>query len=224
MRILTAALLILLVPAWVQAGAWPRKVGETFLSFSTTLTSARDPLGHDLQSDSSIYVERGIRENLTFGLDGQIDLVGEYSLLAFLRRPIMQRAERNRFAVLGGAGVIIAGDQTIPLVRIGAAWGRGLQTRFGSGWASVDTSAEYRGDQSDVSIKADLTLGLKPTDRLKLILQLQTGRYVGSDPYIRLAPSVVRQFGPGRHIELGLQVGVAGDDRVGLKMGSWLEF
>jgi hypothetical protein len=53
---------------------------------------------------------------------------------------------------------------------------------------------------------------------------VQVGDYPGSDFYLRLVPSVAREIRPGRMIELGAQFGVAGDSRVGVKLGTWLEF
>lgn len=218
------ALLMIMLPCQVLAGAWPRERGSTFLSFSTLVTTPSDAIGDDLSSTPSIYVERGGRRDLTFGLDAQMSFDGDYSAFVFVRKPVAQRFDTHRFAVLAGAGVSTSANDSELILRLGAAWGKGLKLNSLSGWAAVDATADYQTETGEVALKADLTLGLKPSEKTKLILQFQSGDYPGSDPYLRAAPSVVLQVGEGRHLELGVQVGLKGDDRVGLKMGTWLEF
>lgn len=220
--IITAAMLY---AAQSVAGAWPREEGSMFLSFGYTLSSPKDALGDDLQGYSSTYLERGLGADLTLGVDAGMETDTDYSAIFFLRRPFGSGAGPNVFAYQGGLGLAgSAGTRHDYLLQLGASWGRGLTTPWGAGWAALDTSVQYRLEKGEIAGKADLTLGLKPTDRTKLMIQMQVGDYPGSAPYLRLVPSVARELGRGRHIELGAQFGVRGDDRLGARLGTWLEF
>ena len=218
------AVLLFLFPVQALAGAWSREPGSTFLSFSTTITSPVDNFGDDLAGTSSIYAERGMRRDLTFGIDAQMIDINSYSALVFIRRPVARALDPHRFAILAGAGVAVSGNETETILRLGAAWGRGISVRSLDGWAALDASVDYMNAQSDIAIKTDLTLGVKPNPKTKLMLQFQAGDYPGSDPYLRVAPSVAYQIDQARHLEFGLQVGLKNDDRVGVKLGTWLEF
>jgi glycogen synthase len=89
---------------------------------------------------------------------------------------------------------------------------------------SMDSTIEYRLESADLMTKMDFTVGIKPKPRTKLMLQVQTGLLSGSDPFLRLAPSIARQFGKGRHVVLEAQFGVINDDKAAIKLGTWLEF
>ena len=224
MRVWTIMFALMLCPVLAQAGAWPREKGSMFLSSGYTLSSPIDALGEDLKGYSTAYLERGLGGNLTLGVDAGMDANTDYTAIFFLRRSVGAGNGPNVFAFQGGLGV--AGSVGAPdyLLQVGASWGRGMTTRLGGAWAALDTSVQYRFENGEIATKADLTLGLKPADRTKLMLQVQVGDYSGSAPYLRIVPSVAREFRPGRHIELGAQFGVMGDTRVGVKLGTWLEF
>lgn len=224
MRFLVISLILGLIPAPVLAGAWPREQGKTFLSFGTTLSAPYDDLGQDQQLFHQLYFERGLARDLTFGLDAGTDMDAAYSVTAFLRRPIKLGFNQDVFALQAGLGVASSGGGTDYLLEFGPSWGRGIDTPLGTGWMSADASAQYNTGLDELGLSADFTVGINPTERSKLILQVQTGQAAGSDPFVRLAPSYVRQFAQGRYLELGAQVGVVGDTRAGVKLGSWLEF
>jgi hypothetical protein len=88
----------------------------------------------------------------------------------------------------------------------------------------VESLAEISVDTEKVDYKADFTFGVDPRPRIKVIMQLQTGAPAGDPYFARLAPSVVVRISKKTHIELGLTVGLVGDDQVGLKIGIWREF
>ena len=223
MRFLVLCLTVAAIPAQLCAGAWARDKGATFLSFGATFSAPYDAPGQDHRLYNQLYIEHGLGRDITLGFDAGMDMHSDYSAVVFLRRPI-DLGSRSKFAVQAGLGSASSGGQTGYVLHVGASWGRGLDTRLGSGWLAVDAKADYRLEQAELGVTTDFTLGLKPGDRTKLIIQLQTGRYPGSDAYIRLAPAYVREIAPGRHIELGAQLGLVGDRRAGLKLGSWLEF
>ncbi len=220
MRFWLSCLILAIVPITAGAGAWPRDKDSVFLSFSSVLSTPTGVLGRDLQVYSSLYAEYGLSRDLTLGLDAGKGQGGDYSATVFLRMPLLRRAERHRFAFKAGLG--LAEDDT--LVNLGASWGRGMETRYGHGWVSLDTDLVYHTRAGTFAGKADLTLGIKPGERTKLMLQLQIGDYPGSGPFVRLAPSVARKFGSRTYVVLGAKIGVVGDDRAGLKLGTWLEF
>ncbi|MCG6903595.1 MAG: hypothetical protein LJE68_13025 [Rhodobacter sp.] len=224
MRVLLTVLILVACPVQLWAGAWPRDKGATFLSFTHTLSAPMDAPVQNLSGYSTAYLERGLGRNLTLGFDGGMAAGGDYAAIVFLRRSLGSGQGRNAFALQGGLGLATSSGSASYVIEAGASWGRGMKTVLGAGWAALDTRLQYRPDQAGIVAKADLTLGFKPVERTKLMFQVQLGDYPDSDPYVRLAPSLAREIGPGRHIELGAQIGVVGDDRVGLKLGTWLEF
>jgi len=227
MRIWPICVALLLWPALASAGAWPREKGTAFLSFSYMIAAPYDALGvsgSDLDQYANVYLEVGMTPRLTFGVDGGMDPGGSYTVIAFLRRPIDLGGDKNVYAMQAGIGAEYAEGGPQYLVQSGLSWGRGLQTRFGSGWAGLDATVTYNTVQRNYVPKANLTLGLNANDRTKLMLQVQAGAYPGSDPYLRLAPSVVRKMSKRTYLEFGAQLGLAGDERVGVKLGTWLEF
>lgn len=142
-----------------------------------------------------------------------------------MRRPVWRNDAGQIASVELGAGYRYDGyDQRDVRLRAGLSWGLGFQSRWGDGWAGVDTSAETRLPARDRILKADFTAGIKPTDRLMLIAQLQTGLYPGADPLVRFAPSVVRRIGETSHIQIGVEAGLRGDDTLGVKLATWWTF
>jgi len=227
MRRVLTILTIALLPGWAFAGAWPREVGTTFVSLS--FTAKGDPTtmtttGFPQESFSTLYVEHGLMPRLTVGLDAGYSQAGDYSVLAFASRPVGPGDAKNRFALEAGAGVWDSGRQSDTVLHFGLDYGRGISTGLGDGWVAVDTAVQYRVSLQEVIYKADLTVGLATGKRTKIMMQLQAGDYPGSEAYVRLAPSITRQFGPRTQLELGLEAGVIGDSRIGLKLGTWFEF
>ncbi len=225
MRLCLTLALIFLWSATAQAGPWMREKGAVFLSFS----HSRFESGDHRDNETKLYLEYGLSERFTLGLDaGQGEYYGDQSAIAFLRTPIGRSDGASRLAVEMGLGAFR--DDLTPTatpemtLRPGLSWGRGIDTRFGSGWITVETLAERRIGEDDTAYKADTTFGLNASDNTKLIMQFQSGDYPGSDPYLRLAPSLVREFAPGRHLELGLRHGLAGETTTGVKIGTWLSF
>ncbi len=215
---------LLLCPCVAGAGAWPREKGRTFLSFGATVSVPYDDPGAPPRTYVSLYSETGLGRGLTFGIDAGMDPDQDSTAILFLRKSFGPEDRRHLLAVQAGIGATTDGAATDYLLQLGGAWGRGLETRFGRGWIALDAQALYWAEQGEVAVKADLTLGLKPVERTKLMLQVQSGQYPGSDPYVRLVPSVARKIGRRTHLEIGAEFGVTGDDRFGLKLGTWLEF
>ena len=210
-----------------RAGPWPREDGRWFVSLShSTRADPRTVSTTDFALDdyTSLYVEYGLRPRLTLGFDAGLSDTGEVTAFGFVRRPIGPEDRQVKLSWHAGAGVTGPSASSEPMIVVGASVGKGVTTRWGDGWMTLDTALHLRTSSSEVVAKADATFGLKPRPGQMLILQIQTGAYSGSDPYLRLAPSYVREIAPGRHIEIGADIGFVGDDKVGLKAGIWFEF
>ena len=229
MRAYAAALILALAlsagPA--QPGPWPREAGTGFLSLSHSLSEDRARPGRPASGYSAVYGEYGLGAGLTLGLDaGRGEAYGDWSALLFLRRPLDGGHGPHRFAAEFGVGRIGAdGADPQAVLRPGLSWGRGMETAWGDGWATLESYAEYRLNDEETALKADLTLGVKPGPDRMLILQFQSGDYPGARPYLRLAPSYVHRLGRGEtFLEIGLKAGLAGDETQGLKLGLWRSF
>jgi hypothetical protein len=227
MRALLTGLLILIAASEAAAGAWPREVGTSFVSLSYTATTGARTLllpQQDLRSFASVFAEHGLARDWTIGLDaGRGDSLS--AALVFLRHPVWTGDTGHRIAAELGLGVQDDPENGLQVrVRPGLAWGRGFESRWGQGWAGLEASADLRLPTQEWGLKSDMTAGLKPTDRLMLIMQVQSGKYPGSEPIVRLAPSVVRRISESMHLQLGAIASIAGDDAVGLKLSAWFTF
>lgn len=232
----TAALLLALagLPADAAAGAWPREDGRSFLSFGIEAGDAADG------PYVSLYGERGLPRRWTAVLDagGRPD-GGDATAALSLRLPVDNGTGRDRFALSFGGGIAVEDGRTLadvpglgqarPFARVGAHWGRGFASAWGDGWAGLDALADVSipvvdGDDTATAWKLDATLGLRPTDRLATILQVQAGQPFAGDSYLRLQGTVVRRLGDRLNVEAGAVVGLAGDDTRAARLGVWVEF
>ncbi|WP_172298440.1 hypothetical protein [Pseudoruegeria sp. HB172150] len=227
MGIVRLFLVLCLTAGQAAAGTWPRGEGNTFVALSyagtgdpqTLRTPEFDPAGY-----LTLLVERGWTPRLTFGLDAGYGDSGDYKAVLFGSYAIGPQDARNRYAFHAGAGSTRYGDVSEPIAYLGASFGRGMETPLGPGWIAADLYAYYRVSSQDIVTKADVTFGITAQEGRKLLLQLQAGKYPDSDPYLRAVPSLVVELAPGRHVEVGVQIGISGERDVGMKLGTWLEF
>lgn len=221
-RLLPMALAIaasLLAASSAQSGAWPREKGAGFIASAVNISASSINGPYALYSTT--YVELGLGHDLTLGADIGHGVSGKSKAIAFLRRPLGELAPGHLFAAEIGLGEI-AGEFVL---RPGLSYGHGLSRRNGTtGWLSVEAFSEHRLTTSRVDFKADFTFGLNHSDRLKTILQLQTGKSHGDPFFARLAPSVVMRVSPAMHVELGVTAGLTGDDSYGVRLGFWRDF
>ncbi|MEM1388624.1 MAG: hypothetical protein AAF748_15395 [Pseudomonadota bacterium] len=228
MRLRAAVILLCLAAQQGHAGAWPRGEGNTFVALSYTLNADPGSLG-DLAVETNgfgaLFVERGITDRLTFGTDVTVAHGGDYNAFFYFSRAIGSLDAPNRYAFHAGGGYVEDGATVDePQAYIGASWGRGLETRWGSGWSAVDVSLFYRTDSNNVATKADLTLGVNLSEDWTAFVQAQSGKFPDNDAFLRLVPSVAFDIGQGRRLEVGVPIGVFGDGDIGIKFGTWLEF
>ena len=217
------------------AGAWARTPGEVFLSFSTAMSTdlealslgALDPVRYD-----SAYLEYGLGQRLTFGLDlGRGEYVQE--AMAFLRYTITPPDTRLQLAGDIGAGrrsVEVLGDSTLLRAGLSVGYGFSLEPRrwlpqgLSGGWASVDAVAIWDMDRDENRWKVEATLGLSASDRLSLMIQAVAEQWPGLDVGYSLNPSVVVQIGQRSSLELGVRTTLSDDPEVGLELGFWRRF
>ncbi|WP_068117476.1 hypothetical protein [Tropicimonas marinistellae] len=240
-------ILLLLCDFWIASvlpatagGAWPRGEGRTFISLSWStfgdaagyLEKISQPIDAEnvpelkLTDEIAFFAEYGITERLTFGVDtyNRPD-TGLASNVLFLRSGIGNPDWANRYGIEIGFGPIHdwrGQDDTV--MRVGLAWGRGYQSRWGNGWMEVDSKLGWQTDAAEEYWKIDSTLGLNATERSIFYFQLQSGAAGEADPFLRAVPAYVFRFDRGISVESALLLGMQNDDAQGVKIGAWLEF
>jgi len=209
-------LMAMILPGPVQAGPWLRAEGEGFVSYSIMLVDA----GSSDVSDgyATLYGEYGAAPNLSLGVDLGTDGDGFYSGFVFALLPLSR--ERIKVALELGAGVIDGAGAMRP----GLSLGTGFTAMGRPGWASLDARSEIMARNGNAALSADLTLGIKPRPGTKVILQLQQGGPMHDPDYLRLAPSIVWEMKPGRHLEIGATAGLKNAEDYGIKLGFWHSF
>jgi hypothetical protein len=231
MRVALIALASICFGAQAEAGAWPREKGTTFLSFghaaSTGTTTLLTP-DFQINNYTSVFAEYGLTESLTIGLNAGFGGDDDYSVQAgyvFARYPVWSDDSGHRVGAEIGFGLIDdEPDGRQRRVIPGLSWGYGFESRWGGGWAGIEASADFRMPSGDTAWKADVTLGIKPTDNWMAILQVQNGLYPDAEALVRVAPSVVRRIGARAHVQIGGFAGLVGDDSIGGKVAVWLSF
>lgn len=204
----------------VEAGAWPRKKGDGFASVSVRLGWPQDVADwtslEPTQDYSTLYIEYGLTDRLTLGLDLGHSVSGSGKTVAFLQFPLRQADEGVHVSAQLGFGMI-SGDRVL---RPGLSLGWSLE----KGWFSIDSVAEAHLQTGRADYKLDFTWGRNLNAGRKFILQVQTGQPDGQDAFARLAPSIVIPVRDRLKFETGATFGLTGDESVGLKIGVWTEF
>ena len=214
------AALLALFGTQAHAAAWPQERGAWFASLTTHLSWPQDittwasyaPTGRY----DALYLEYGLTDRLTVGLDLGRSVSGGGKTVAFLQFPALPETSALKAAVQLGIGQI-DGRQVI---RPGLLLGLGRD----GGWLAGDLLIEQPVTGAPFDIKLDMTWGLNLPKERKLILQVQTGRHAGDPAFVRLAPSIVVPLRGPFSTEIGAAWGLSGDDSMGLKLGIWTQF
>lgn len=181
---LTLALALAGLAGQASGGAWPREEGSLFVSSLARLSWPQDITtwtSHEPTGEYyTLYVEYGLTDRLTVGLDLGRAISGGGKDVAFLRMPLGRADRRLKLAGELGLGQI-EGDMVL---RPGLSLGLGL----GHGWLSADGLAEISLGSGETDLKLDLTWGLTLWDERKLIVQLQTGSKAATRPSSALSP------------------------------------
>jgi hypothetical protein len=217
--VLTILLALMTGPA--EAGPWPRERRTGFLSIQQELgawTTGRPNL------TTRIYGEYGLGRGWTVGFDGGAPVLGLGTPqgIVFLRHSTETRL--GWVAVEAGAGLHgWPATGTEPLTRPALHWGLGTGGRW-PGWTSISLSMEIRHASGAILYKADTMVGLRPTDRLALMLGSELAVNNAGFGRVNLVPGVsVRVW---RTLDLVAAVRVPLDDpqAATIQAGTWLRF
>lgn len=201
------------------AGPWAREKGTFFVS-----------TGMNTDPAASVYVEYGLGNNWTVGLDayGTWTYTGNAAVFASQSFALPQ-------GVMVGleTAIVMRSDGFVPLdplgetwglalkgpdMRLGASMGRGLDVMSG-GWATASSSM-ILGDP--LTQKFDLTFGVSPTKRTKVYGQLQGARTAWGQVW-RAEAVAGFELRKGNEFLLNCNIPFgAGDTRLGLTL--WQTF
>jgi hypothetical protein len=207
-----------------HAGAWPREAGSVFIAFSADHTRAQ------------VYAEYGLKGDWSLGVEVSMPRGRRLpDVTSFIHYPVW----RGAGGAILSAGTAMEQRETQAAValpqlkgavelaaRAGLFWGKGFQTPWGDGWATVDLQVEKLITMdwlnAGLTYKLDAGIGLKPMDRLMLMAQAQAWRR-GGEQTVRVETSVAWAF-RRMHLVLSPSVGVIGPKEPRLKLGLWVEF
>ncbi|MGO4907682.1 hypothetical protein ACEN2J_05045 [Pseudorhodobacter sp. W20_MBD10_FR17] len=207
-----------------QAGAWPRDKGQFFVALSAD------------QLRSQIYAEYGFGKDWTLGNEVSMPQGRRLpDVSQFIQHPVW----RGKGGAILSAGVAAELRETTAAtafpalkgvseiaVRAGLFWGKGFESRFGNGWATVDAQVEHIVTTDwlgqGLAYKLDMGMGVQPTERLKLMAQAQYWRR-GTAQTMRLEASAALALGPTQ-VVVSPSIGVIGAKSPRVKLGLWVEF
>lgn len=202
-----------------DAGAWLREKNSGFASLSFGATQG-DTM------NASLYVEYGVSEKTTIGVDinafhsADSETNGFGAL--FLRRAIGPTDHTNKFAYEIGLGGFFE-DENLPAFKTAVSWGRGLQLGERQGWVNVDAAYIYEPTLLTHQTKLDATAGLDLTPRMTGILEINFSDRDGNsntavEPSLLFKPSFT-DF----HFKLGANIPMDNADTA-LELGIWRNF
>ena len=204
-----------------HAGPWLREKGTTFTAVSVA---------------TAYYLDTSNQTYLEYGLTDKTTLVGDLSMIHLrntpqsgyakvsVRRALSKPDAASKLAYEIGVGVGWIGEYTLPHLRTGLSWGRGIKWGERSGWATVEASAIWDLTHSNHIAKLDMTLGMKFTDVTKGMFQLYAAEIAG-EAIATIAPSLV--FTPKERkfsIQVGAEAQIGNMQNSALKLGLWREF
>lgn len=225
MRFILSLLIWLGLAAGAQAGAWPRGEGKLFFALDGD------------RNRTSLYAEYGLRGDWTMGTEVAMPKGRRLpDVTSFLHHPVW----RGKGGAILSAGLAFEVRETVAAkswahltgleelaLRAGLFWGKGFETPWGGAWATADLQVEqilttdWLGAAQ--TVKLDLGLGLKPTDRVMLMAQAQGWQRKGGAVMLRLETTAAYRVGPAQ-IVLQPSVGLRGPRDPRLRLGLWLDF
>jgi hypothetical protein len=204
-----------------QAGPWLREKGSAFsaVSFSST---------YYMETATQTYLEYGLSDKTTIVADvgmARLHYVENsgYATLS-LRRALSAPDAQSKWAYELGMGAGWIGSTTLPHVRTGLSWGRGMEWGKKSGWMTVEAAVIWDLTYAHHVTKIDTTLGINFTDITSGMLQIYTANVV-DQTFGTIAPSFI--FSP-KNSKLRIQIGAESQlgnwENSALKIGLWREF
>jgi len=211
-----------LVAPGADAGAWSREKGKTFIAGSGIATWPDDRDFELPDIYGSLYIEHGLGKRLTLGLElGSPDVTRKARLktVGFLRYALSPPDKQNQFSIDGGIGTYLDKD----VLRFGASFGRGLSVLERNSWVSVDANILVTPRKAKTAIALDATFGVS-LKHGKIMGQLSGYQGFDKKQFLSFIPSYARDIGKGRHIEIGVVIGLHEKPDPALKIGIWQEF
>lgn len=221
MRMILTALVVWLSGAsLVAAGAWLRDKDSLFMAATSTLRMS----GEELLNETAVYAEYGLFPRATIGFDYN-HLIG-YSghALAFLRLPVGPPDRELKMAIETAAGGHHWQGEWNPMLKATFSLGRGLKTRWGHGWLSLDAAVERRFGTPNPLFKLDATLGLPNFGRVGPMLQIETAKASGLPLFWTLTPSVRYDMKKLGTLVIGFESKHGPINTNGVKFGLWKQF
>ncbi|SMY06528.1 hypothetical protein [Flavimaricola marinus] len=212
---------LLLAATQSHAGAWPRAEGETFLSFGGNVALFGEAV-RPVYYDPTVYLEYGLTERWTVGIDGFTSDKGTAgSLFVFVRYPLSHPDNPDKLAVSVGTGATLMPNGALEETpRIGLHWGRG----FANGWMAADTELTYGLTRGIAQTKIDVTIGYDLNDDWTTVLVSTAGIGLTGDVYVKTSPSLLYHFNDTVSLRMGLVQALSGDFGSGLSLEAWLRF
>ncbi|WP_102226471.1 hypothetical protein [Acidimangrovimonas sediminis] len=224
------------------ADAWPREVGGMFVSTGVTFGQGRDATGHrswaaQPVTEGNFYAEIGLkRDNLvildaTLPKDGGSDFV-----LGFGHAT--QRDDGTAWGwALGVGRRTTPGAAGLTYLRPALAWGRGWGAGGGDGrlgafsgvtsgwpgWVTAKLELEVWARPRQAVPKIDVIFGLKPSERVNLMLELLGDDYPGARASLRLGPAVVLRVGSAQ-VKLQPEIPLIGESSPRISLALWSAF
>lgn len=213
--------LVLMNASMAQAGAWLRKQGDGFAATSVTTNE-------DSELSTSIYLEYGLNENATLGLDVDygVDLTNtqQGSGILFLRFPLGPTDQTHKWAAHVGIGARYMAGYYGPATELGLSWGRGIKWGERYGWVNIDSSYNIPQSPFDNRVKIDGTIGLGISERSKVMVQSFNTTEDGRT-FSKVAPSYLFTPASGQTtFQFSVEIPIAGGGSNALKIGIWREF
>ena len=203
-------------------GAWLRDPGTGFLATSVTTRAPADL--SFIATETSVYLERGTKHQLTYGADINLTTQQDGHAIVFLRRPVGAQDRSTRFAYELGIGARNRAQSPDAVLRFGLSAGRGLNTKIGRGWLGLDSSLELEYPSGGTLTKLDATLGLSVSARFKTMLQIQSSYRSEDESNIDLIPSLLWEIKPQTILQMAIQARHSQTNTLGLRIGLWREF
>lgn len=204
-----------------QAGPWLREKGSTFtaVSFSST---------YYLETGTQTYLEYGLTDKTTVVADlgmSRLHYVANsgYATLSF-RRALSAPDAKSKWAYELGAGTGWVGPRTLPHIRTGLSWGRGMEWGKKSGWMTVEAAVIWDLTYALHVTKIDTTLGINFTEVTSGMLQFYTAN-AADQTFGTIAPSFI--FKPKNskfRIQIGSESQLGDWNNSALKIGLWRKF
>lgn len=218
---LTCLTLLYFLPSASQAGAWLRETGTGFVSLSFGATRLSD-------TTNALYLEYGLTENVTIGLDisaftNSQDVRNGFGNL-FIRRNLGPTTGPHRFAYEIGIGGLWGSDMRLPTVKTGISWGYGFTQNDRPGWVNLDVAYINEPEMGQHIAKLDGTLGLDLTDFTAGLLEFTLSEQ-NNDAYGAVMPALLfKPKGRAFNVKVGAEIPYKETEKSALKLGLWHRF